>query len=464
MIFKRWVLAITISTLSVAYAANQTADTSPILSGSDLPFDITIEKEAFELPVGLHSGAVAIYNGQWVFIGGRTNGLHGFINNGSFPEPYQNKAIYVVNFLTKSVYSRDLTDVSSGLTTEQIEILSTTDPEFYQVANTLYYVGGYGVDSRLGSLNTKPYLTAINIPGIINWVVKNQGSVAENIQQIQDPTFQITGGAMLKVGDTMNLIFGQNFTGEYSSSSNGDYSRQVRRFNINANPFGVSINPTVPSFQEANYRRRDLNVVPVMFANGRSLEYGYAALGGVFTTTTGVWTVPVTVRGNGEPAMQDPSATGVLKQGFNVYKSAYASLYSRRNSATYNLLFGGLTYEYYSGGTLVQDSEVPFTNQIVTVKMDNQGNFSQYLMDGEFPRVEAPIGLGRYFFGASAYFFPNFSVSRYSNNVINADSFRGPTVIGYIVGGIASPVLNTTASLVQTVASPYIFRVIYTPK
>src|SRR6188472_3359497 len=64
--------------------ANQTDALSPVLPGSQLPFQVTIEK-AFEMPVGFHSGAVGVYKGLWVFIAGRTNGMHGFGPSNNFP-------------------------------------------------------------------------------------------------------------------------------------------------------------------------------------------------------------------------------------------------------------------------------------------------------------------------------------------------------------------------------------------
>src|SRR5579863_1854161 len=75
---------------------NQTDDLSPILSESELPFRIIIEQANFRLPVGFHSGVVGISKGQWVFIAGRINGLHGF-----GPDPFRpdekNTSIYVVD-------------------------------------------------------------------------------------------------------------------------------------------------------------------------------------------------------------------------------------------------------------------------------------------------------------------------------------------------------------------------------
>ena len=117
--------------------ANQTDELSPILPATGLPFRITIEQASFQLPVGIHSGVVGVYNGLWVFIAGRTNGLHGFSAD-PFPPDAQNTTIYVVDPNTGLASSRSLTDPSSGLTQQQIDTLSVTSPQSYQAGNTAF--------------------------------------------------------------------------------------------------------------------------------------------------------------------------------------------------------------------------------------------------------------------------------------------------------------------------------------
>ena len=55
---------------------NQTSYLTLPLPEDSLPYRVTIEQADFMLPTGLHSFAYAVYEGQWVLIGGRTNGLH----------------------------------------------------------------------------------------------------------------------------------------------------------------------------------------------------------------------------------------------------------------------------------------------------------------------------------------------------------------------------------------------------
>lgn len=458
---------IALGMVSAAYADNQTATLSPVLPQTGLPFRIVIEKENFEMPVGLHSGVIGIYKGQLVFIAGRTNGVHGF-GLDTFPPDKQNTNIYVFNIKTGAVSSRALNDPSSGLNQQQIDDLSVTSPQSYQEDETLYMTGGYGFDNHLGDYTTKPLLTAFYLPGIIKWVTQpadKNNSVIKNMRQLSNSEFQVTGGKMVKMGNVIELVFGQNFTGAYTDGSNGTYIEQVRRFRLNENngQLAVTILPSKPSVPDPNYRRRDLNVLPALFTRNNLLEYGLIAYAGVFTPSAGVWTVPVIIDKNGNTSMSDPNAGSTFKQAMNQYTCATVSLYNRKEMNMYHLFLGGISFGFFSGGSFQTDSEIPFINQITTVKMDKAGNFSQYLMNTEYPVI---LSTGsnpgnQLLFGAAAYFIPE-KIKQYTNHIISLDAIRGPTVIGYVVGGIMSTVPNTVTKSDST-ASPYVFKVTLIP-
>lgn len=446
---------------------NQTATLSPVLSEAGLPFRVVIEKMNFQLPVGFHSGVVGVYQGLWVFIAGRINGLHGFGLTNNFPADQQNTNIYVVNPANGAVYSRSLYDPSSGLTQQQIDSLSVTSPQAYQEDHTLIMCGGYGVDRTTGTFGTKPVLTAIYLPGIINWVTQGSSgsSVANNIRQIYNPLFQITGGKMHKLGNMTQLVFGQNFLGQYTPGSNGNYSDQVRQFRVKQTEgqFSVEIFGAKPSIPNPSFRRRDLNVLPALLTNHNRLQYGLIAYAGVFTITSGVWTVPVIINGETDPVMANPNASTTFKQAMNQYVCASASLYSRKYTSMYHLFFGGISYGFFSGGTFQTDSEIPFINQVTTVKLDKNGNFTQHIMSSQYPVI---LSTGSnpgnpLLFGAGAYFLPN-TLTQYPNGVTSLDSIRQATVIGYIVGGIQSTLPNTNTNA-DSSASPYVFKVTLVP-
>lgn len=452
------------------FNANQTATTTPVLVNKKLPFRLNIERADFELPQGVHSGARAILDTKWIFIAGRTNGLHGFNNNdNNFPPQQQNHNIYVLDTVTKKTISRSLNDPKSGLTQKQIDSLTVTSPQYYQNNNVLYITGGYGVDTKTGQFNTKDALTAIDLPGLIEWVISpNKNTrLIDSIRQINDPIFQVTGGYMYTNQKNLTLlIFGQNFEGFYNTNSNGVYTNQIRRFNIidNGKKLSVVIQPSTPANQ--NYRRRDLNVVPVIRIENNKRKNGYVALSGVFTpgVNAGIWTVPVNITDDGIPSQADPNLASTFKQGMNNYDSAFAKLFSTAENNMYILLLGGLTFKYLQNGKFVTDSEIPFTNQITTIKIDKNGKYSQYLMDAQYPLIKSTkINPGStLLFGTNAYFMPTNNVCSYFNFIYELDVIKKPQVIGYIVGGIQSTMLNTN-TMADSGASPYIFKVTISP-
>lgn len=450
---------------------NQTDTLSPVLPGTGLPFQVVIEQANFQLPVGFHSGVLGVYKGLWIFIAGRINGLHGFDNidpSTNFPIDAQNTRIYVVNPTTGAVASRSLYDPSAGLTQQQIDTLSVTSPQGYQEVDTLYMSGGYGVDTASGTFGTKPVLTAFYLPGIVDWVTKpgnKSNSVVNNMRQIFNPLFQITGGEMFKLGNITQLVFGQNFDGDYTDNSNGNYSQQVRQFQIkNVNgQFSVDILNSKPNNPDPSFRRRDLNVVPALLNNNNQLQYGLIAYAGVFTLAGGVWTVPVVINGTSDPIMANPNSATTFKQAMNQYVCATASLYSRKFTSMYHIFLGGISFGFFDNGVFETDAEIPFINQVTTVQMDKNGKFTQYLMDSQYPVIPStgsnpgnPL-----LFGAGAYFIPN-NIPQYPNQVINLDNIRKPTVIGYIVGGIQSTLANTNF-ITDSSASPYVFKVTLIP-
>jgi hypothetical protein len=455
-------------TFGTAAADNQTPDTTPISTQGSLPFTVLIQQTNFQLPHGLQAYAYGVYQGQWIFIAGRNDGLHSF-NVDPFPPQFQNRSIYVVNPTTRVVKTRSLTDAGSGLNQLQIDSLSVTFPEFYQDGDTLYLAGGYGIDTGSDTYGTKPTLTAINLPGIVQWVMQpgnKSNTVAKNIRQVNNPIFQIEGGRMFKLGNVSQLIFGETFTGRYSAGGSGIYSFQARRFQITnvGGKLGFSILPSMPSQPQPGYRRRDLNIVPALLNQNNKLEYGFIGYGGVFTLTNGVWTVPVVFGATGDPVMANPDAAGTFKQGMSQYACATANFYSTKSTSMYSVFFGGISYGFFNNGVFETDPEIPFTNEVTTVKMDKSGNFSQYLMDNQYPVIPSTgVNAGNQLLFGSAGFFIPASIQMYPNSVINLDNIRQPTVIGYIVGGIASTVPNTQIDP-DTAASDYVFQVTLMPR
>jgi hypothetical protein len=457
-------------TASAAWAQNQTPDVTPIQFSNPLPYTLSLvplDFGAAELPT-LHSYAAAQYDGKWILLAGRTNGLHGFdrfdpVSN--FPPQYQNREIWLIDPVSRQSWRRSLDDPSSGLTEAQILSLSPTNNQFTQRGDRLYMTGGYGIQPN-GDFGTFDTLTAIDLPGIAQWVAGGAGTAADHIRQLSDPVFRVTGGAMYEIDGRAHLAFGQDFDGPYVPNSNGAYTNQVRSFDMVDDGVTLAVaNPTASTPQDA-YRRRDLNVFPVLKPlPGGGHDEGLVALSGVFTPGFGVWTVPVEIDASGNPTMADPNDPATFKQGFNGYDSAKLGLYSEAAGTMQEILFGGISMQYIDpvSGQVVTDNQLPFVNDVTAVTIDADGVFSQQYL-GEFPELLDANGLSLRF-GANAEFFAADGVAVFPNDVIQFDQLSGDTLVGYIMGGITANgpqvrnVSGVTSAASNAVFAVYVHRV-----
>lgn len=441
-------------------AQNQTETFSPIDTNPHrLPYEIKVREYNFpqgQLPI-LQSYVVASFGGKWLILAGRTNGLHDFTSDGfkNFPPDKQNKEVWVIDPISMQSWSKSLEDPTAELSEAQVDSLSTTNTESYQDGFTLYIAGGYGYDRKQQQFITYDKLTAIDVPGLMGWVMSADvnDTAAEHIRQIQDDICRVTGGDMFKMGDTTFLVFGQDFEGPYNPNSNGTYTKQIRSFKILDNGYGLAIFDKAKTRQMDAYRRRDLNVVPVIrpkfnYCAPRTqwlLEEGLTALSGVFTLTAGAWTVPVEISQEGIPSMANPDLPWTFKQGMNNYHSANLSLFSEQTGDMYVLLFGGITLQFYDREqqqfVYFPSSDpnfLPWTSQITTVWINPSGHYKQILMGEEFPALT--LDGKRLYFGAEAEFIPLEGLGTYENGVLKLDKILRDkeTVIGYIFGGIVT--------------------------
>jgi hypothetical protein len=428
--------------VAVVAAQHQTPTTSPVSLNSNLGYTIGLRPVDFgnaNLPT-LHSYSVGTHDGKWVMLAGRTNGLHGFTTSGSanFPPASQNREVWVIDPASGQSWHRSLQDPSSGLSGNDVAALTTTNNQFMQRGDRLYMVGGYGANATSG-FSTQNALSAIDLPGIVDWVTTGSGTASNHIRMVRDNTFRVTGGAMYEMGGRAHLVFGQNFLGGYIPGSNGDYTRQVRSFDIVDDGTTLGFSNLTQTSPLSEYRRRDLNVFPTLSrdSNG-SLTQGLTALSGVFTESNGAWTVPVEIDANGQPSMADPNSAGTFKQGMNGYHSAKLGLFSESTGAMHEILFGGITLVDYDRATqqFFQDDDMPWTNSVTAVVRDELGQYEQTLL-GAFPDLfDAEGNLLR--FGANAEFLALDGLGLYENGVINLDAITGTTVLGHIYGGLFS--------------------------
>ncbi len=447
-------------------ADDQTASFTPITLGNNLPYTVSLavhDMGAATVPT-LQGMAKAQIGNEWIVLAGRTNGLHDFTNNGliNFPPALQNRTVWVIDPISKQTWSRDLDDVTSGLTTAQIDSLSTTAPQSAQQADKLFFIGGYGYDTDLAAFQTYPTLTALDLPEVISWVKTGSPSLASAIRQTTDEFLRVTGGELFLLGGRAQLVFGQNFAGGYTPGTNGAYTNQVRTFQINDTTSSVSISLPAAEAPRPEYRRRDLNVLPIMQGTAATgYDTGLVALSGVFTPSFGIWTVPVEITANGATYMENPLDATTFRQGMNSYRSSSISLFSPTLGQTQNLLLGGISVQYFdpSTGSIATDHQIPFINGISAVLRNGNGAYSQTYL-GEFPSIPNPSnGNAPFLFGAEAEFFPLPGVADFGNGVLNADAITVPTTVGFIYGGIVAEKPNNG----PTAASNFIFTVTLSP-
>jgi hypothetical protein len=441
---------------------HQTNTVSPVELGGGLEVELSrVDFGPTALPT-LHSVARATHDGLWVMIAGRTNGMHNVATLdpsglSAFPPSSQNREVWVVDPATKQAWSRSLEDASSGLTQAQVDTMTASNSQSFQDGDRLYMVGGYTYDRTEEQFRTLDTLTALDLPGLVDWAKGGAGQAADSIRQTTDPALQVTGGALHEIDGRAHLVFGHNFDRAYSQYSTGVYTNQIRSFDIVDDGQTLSIANLTASPTNDAFRRRDLNVLPTISrGSGGALEQGMVALSGVFTIYDGAWTVPVEIDALGQPIMADPAAADTFKQGMNNYTSANVGLYSAAEGAMHMLLFGGISLNTIdrATGQVTQDDRLPYSNQMTDVVRTDEGDYKQHLLSTTFPLMTDPSGK-ELRFGANAEFFAAPGVAAYANGVLDLDAISEPTTIGYIFGGIVADKGNNG----KTVASDLVFEV-----
>ncbi|TWT87683.1 hypothetical protein Mal64_32260 [Pseudobythopirellula maris] len=443
-------------------ADSQTATVSPVVVGGDLPYRLSVRRLDYsdvELP-SLHSFAAGEYDGQWVLIGGLTNGLHGFdIDQGTIPESKQNRDVWVIDPETRQSWRRTLdpADAGSGLTDLEVLSITPANTEFEQVGDRLYVTGGYGDndpndDTARGTFGV---LSEFDLSGLVDWAKGGAGQASDHLRQVEDELFQVTGGSLHEVDGKMHLVFGQDYEGRYRGRLNGEYTKQVRTFTIEADGADLEFTHLGSSTPEEHYRRRDLNVYSSLSVEGDQLVEGITVLSGVFTETDGIWTVPVEITADGVPTQADggldamnaggvlDAEAGVFKQAMNNYHSAKFGLFDESTGSMHEVLLGGITYLEYDptnpaadADGFVADGDFPNTNQITSVIRNSDGSYEQHYL-GEFPEMYTLDG-ERMRFGANAEFFLTHDVATYDNGVIDLDALTigQESHVGYVYGGL----------------------------
>ncbi len=408
--------------------------------GPAVPFELELVETTMPSAPGLHSFAFAQHQGRWLFVSGRTNGLHGFAVN-PFPLPFANNDLWVMNPETREVWSASLDALPDSLA----DPLRSTNTQYAQVGESLYVFGGYGHSNAEDRKITFPTLTALQVPALIDAVI-NGTALEPHIRQITDSRVKVTGGEMEYLDGRFYLAFGHDFDGEYSRSGltfTQAYTEQVRSFRIEDDGTTLAIADYEAATDTDQFHRRDLTTAPVVYPDG---TLGWAAYGGVFQKTVDLpFLNPIYMKDDAYTVDWD------FEQRMSHYTCPAVPLFDARTAAMHTTFFGGIGMYYYDdiAGELVPDDLVPFLNEITTFTRHADGTSSETIWP-----VRLPARLG-----SNAVFIPAEGLPHYANEVIQLHELDGRTFVGWMYGGILAERPNITPSS----ASNRLFEIYVTP-
>ncbi len=440
--------------------APATTPPNPVVANSsNLPYTIRVTQVNSDLEY-LQSAASAVnnvvgspYYGYWLIIGGRTNGLHGFVagSDENFPPENQNQNLYVVDPTTFRVWTFPLS--GTNIPTAMQPSLYASNAQDAQVGDTLYLAGGYvSIETSPGTFApyvTRDTLTAFSVDGMMRALIEGGDVVATSgFQQIQDPAFQVTGGELDFIDDRAYLVVGQDFEGFYLSTFTQTYTDEIRSFQITYNPSvpgSLAISDLQVENNQVDFRRRDYNLGSIIQPDGSE---ALQIFGGVFTpgprnepTAGQGYRNPITITGVGG------STVGTYQQFFSQYSAPHVGMFDATTGAMYTAFFGGISLYSFdpTTGSVVADTNLPFVNDITSYVTLADGSSYEAMHTNQLPGL----------YGSVARFLQNPDLPTYDNGVIQFDKLTGPTVVGYMYGGILADAPNRG----NTGATNAVFRI-----
>lgn len=379
-------------------------------------YSVVLQPRKIEGLMGLQSFAFGQYDGKWVFIGGRLDGLHRRQPFAAFDSIGHNNQILVIDPQSGQLWKASV----MGLPVPLRDQLKATNTCFLQEGERLLLVGGYGIGEQAGDHLTFPYVTTVQLPELIKEV--QSGSVSTHpFYQVKDSLAAVTGGQLLCLNNRFYLVGGHRFDGRYNPADRPTfvqtYTNSVRTFTLDAagNPVWGT------AFQDSLLmHRRDFNVALQQNAAGEPYLTAYS---GVFQYGVDL-PFQTAVHITEEGLSEQPD----FYQYYNHYHCADVSLFESKTGEMHTLFFGGIAQYYDSLGTLVQDNGVPFVSTISRVTRKPDGSMSEYRFPQQLPAL----------LGAGSEFIPNPQLQRSAAGIIQWDAYSDSLYLGTIAGGIAS--------------------------
>ena len=390
----------------------------------NFPCDVQLKADSVSGFNGLHSFAWGQHNGKVLLVGGRPDGIHARQPFNAFPASQNNQQLQVLDLSTKQSWSRSLAELSITLQ----EQLQSTNMNFYQDGNTLILTGGYAYSNSSNDHITFPYLTTIELDGLIQAIIANQ-AIAPFFKQIIDERFAVTGGNLGKIGTQYYLIGGHRFDGRYNPMNNPTFVQTyvdgLKKFELTPSGQPLAVLNYQMITDQVNLHRRDYNLLPHIFPNS---EFGYLISSGVFQINADLpFLYPVEIKTSGHNAVNS------FSQYLSNYHSSKFSAYDSSSGTMQHLFLGGLSQYYYQNGSLVNDPNVPFVKTISRLAQGPDGAYHEYVLSNEMPGL----------IGASAEFIAQENLPFYAGEIIDLAAItQDSLLIGHLVGGIKSTQLN----------------------
>lgn len=409
-----------------------------------LDYDLQLEPLAIEGLDGIHSFAHAQYEGKWLLIGGRRDGIHPRQPFNAFPSSQNNTDIYLVSPTSNESWKASVDQLPTSLK----EQLQATNFQYYQDGEMLILIGGYAYSASEGDHITFPHLIVVDIPGLVDAIL-NEGDISPHFQQLSSDNFAVTGGQMGKIDDTFFLIGGHRFDGRYNPMNHPTfiqtYTNSIRKFILMESNGTWSVENYEEIVDPIHLHRRDYNLLPQIFSDG---SFGYTISSGVFQINQDLpFLYPVHIKSSGHEAISG------FNQYLSNYHSAHAGMYNAFDNSMHHLFFGGISQYYYNGDVMVQDDLVPFVKTISHLSMDANSVLNEENLSIDMPE----------YLGASAEFIYNEDLPTAAPDIVDLSQITTDTfLLGYIVGGIKSEALNPFSfnSPGQTMANNIAYRVI----
>ncbi|NVJ85448.1 MAG: hypothetical protein HWE15_04040 [Algoriphagus sp.] len=395
----------------------------------------------------LQSPVYATIDDQWVLFGGRKSGLHNMAKDPpAFPNLMANDSIWVVDFANKK-------SIGVPIPEPYFHQLSGSSMLHYQEGETLYASGGYTNDGTDSVSNwTSDYFFEINVPNLIQYVLSGGTSPALDqifTKVIQDPFLQVTGGEMMVANGNFYLVGGQNYKGSYLPGNTGEYTSALRKFRLVQEGSDWAITDTLSVIDSKKLHRRDYTLAEVITPGPDSL--GAVIYGGVFNKYGLGYPSPVYLNdlGSGDPEV---TLDTVTSQKVNFYSAAQVDAVMAFGDYRVSRvsILGGITYMVYdaeSGKLVVPDTiPLPFSNLISTYYTNGEDETIELVQTP--PQAQMPGYLG-----ANAVFFPlpellyGEAASIIDLNKVFSGEQTGPVLVGYMYGGIKSPVPNPMSGM-----------------